>query len=153
MRYPFCCLSQRTCIYTWDYSDFISSIQMYTTTKETQCNVSHSHDKISIENSCAISKLYKKDDRPSRCGKMNKKRKPRGDRAKKNDRRKRRSEKMETNARKNEKMTQNKRNVPFLRVRALRIIPEAKLTINLNCNAVGAYPRALSLFKECLDGV
>ena len=74
MKDPFCCLSKRTCIYTWDYSDFISSIQMYTTTKETQCNVSHSHDKISIENSCAISKLYKKDDRHSRCGKMNKKR-------------------------------------------------------------------------------
>ena len=71
------------------------------TTARGGCNVSHWHDEISMKNSkCPLSKLYKKEGRPSRCGKMNKKKKTRGDRAKKNDKRKRRSEKMKTNARK-----------------------------------------------------
>ena len=32
-------------------------------------------------------------------------------------------------------------------------MPEAKPIITLNCNVVGAYPRALLLFAESLDNV
>ena len=88
-------------------TDDIPNSKFHSPSSLIPCNVSHWHDEIPMKNSkCAISKLYKKDGRTSRCGKRIKK-KPRGDRAKKNDKIKRRSEKMSTNARKNEMMSKH----------------------------------------------